>query len=54
MKPWLVINAQNTVVGRFRTEKEAASFALPLVYSIIEYRPRKKKTSNVFPYNGGK
>lgn len=53
MKPWIVINAQNKVIGRYATDVEANTahsekVAMNLVN--IQYAPRGKRTKKEFPY----
>jgi ribosomal protein L13 len=59
MKPWIVINAQNRIIGRYATEAAAIADNLALVNaSMVTIQcgatKRKKTTKSVFPYNGGK
>jgi hypothetical protein len=51
MKPWIVINAQNRVIGRYSTEEEAAYVHRDKGSLItIQYRPRaKKRAARTFP-----
>lgn len=53
MKPWIVINAQNRVIGRYASEGEASSaHSLQVSHGLvtIQYRPRAKRTvSRSFP-----
>lgn len=49
-KPWVAINAQNRVIGRYEKEEDGLTANSDLLHVQVLYRPRaKKRTARTFP-----